>query len=61
MMNLERGIELIEKYSSKKEEIKPLTEVERLKQLLEQCAEEIENLYGRETELTNKIREQIEC
>jgi hypothetical protein len=25
--------------------------------LLEECAEEIENLYGRETELTNRIRD----
>lgn len=28
--------------------------------LLEECAEEIENLYGRETELTERVRDFIE-
>lgn len=30
-----------------------------MKDLLEEAAEEVENLYGRETELTEKIREII--
>ena len=33
--------------------------IQRSIELLEQAAEELENCYGRETELTEKIRKQI--
>ena len=35
-------------------------ELEKAEELLEKAAEEIENLYGHETELTQEIRELID-
>lgn len=34
--------------------------LEKLENLLEVCAEEIENCYGRDTELTLKVRSALE-
>jgi hypothetical protein len=59
MIGTEKMIDMIEKYGSKKEESKKIYIEADLKLLLEQAAEEIENLYGRETELTERIREAI--
>jgi len=61
MVDMEKMIDMIEKHTVKQETKivkKKYTETD-LKLLLEQAAEEIENLYGRETELTERIRDAI--
>jgi len=42
-----------------KDEINIAKKINELKELLEQAAEDIENCYGRETELSERIREQL--
>ena len=57
MNSIERWCELVENYNSKLNERNPKPNIFGL---LEECAEEIENCYGRETELTIKVREFLE-
>ena len=41
--------------------IKALNKQKHMECLLEKVAEEIENLYGRETELSEEIRDLLDC
>ena len=57
MIGIERWIELVENHNN---ETMKRNEKPNIFGLLEECAEEIENCYGRETELTIKVREFLE-
>ena len=41
--------------------IKALEKLKTMECLLEKAAEEIENIYGRETELSEEIRDLLDC
>ena len=57
MISIERWCELVENHNNALNERNNEPNVFGL---LEECAEEIENCYGRETELTIKVREFLE-
>lgn len=58
-MDTEKMIDMLYKYGNICTNIKESKD-DNYKELLEECAEVIENCYGRDTELTNRIRDFLE-